>query len=237
LAEPAGPSKTSKDKGKGKAAPETATEKYLQAQELIAEENAAIANNPWTLAGNEIAKEDIAGAKQAEQDMGAGAGSLTATVSAQAQQQALADAGVTPGSQAGQWLQGELNQANANDSPLTNAMNAYASAYEKSEPAIAGALQNMGEANAEATSVAPYSDYLNLLPGHLGNAGYLSLTGPQTAGLPPGLSYYLGKAGVSGVGGTSTTPQIPSAGAVLSGGTSSSTPPAVAPAVNPTVPG
>jgi hypothetical protein len=232
-AEPPGPSKTSTDKGKGKKPKETAVEKYLQAQHkqavLDEDEQTAIQANPWYQAGNELASADEAGAQQAEAAMGAGPGSLTAAVSGQAQALALADAGVTPGSQAGQWLQGELNQANANDAPLTAAMNAYQSAYEKTEPAITTSLQDMGAANALAMSVAPEQDYLNLLPGHLGNTDYLSLSGPQTQGLPPGLEYYLRKAGVSGVGGSNSA-LIPSAGAVLSGGTSPSTPPAVAPA-------
>ncbi len=206
-----------KDKGKKAKTPEP-----TQAQ-IDAEEEKAIQNNPWVQAGNALTESDEAGAQAAEQAMGAGPGSLLANVSGQSQAQALADAGVSPGSNAGAWLSSQLSQANANDSPLMNAMNAYQAAYEQTQPSVTQALQNMGQANALATSVAPEQAYLNLLTSHFGNTNYETLTPEQAAGLPPALQYYLGPQGaqVQGVSGKASG-AIPSAQNILSGGTSAS---------------
>lgn len=209
-----------KAKGKGKAAKPTQAE-------INAEEAKAIAENPWTQAGDALANADIQETEAAEQAMSP---AYSAQIAGQAQNQALADAGVSAGSGAGQWLQSNLAQANANDSPLMQAMNAYQAAYEKTQPAVASALQDMGQANALATSIAPENAYLNLLPSHLGNTSYLQLSPAEAQGLPPGLSYYLGQSGVS-LPKSGTTAGIPSAGAILSGGTSPNPTPSVAPAL------
>lgn len=205
----------------------------LTAAQLQAEEAAAIQANPFTQMA-----ESLAAAQN--QEVGAVLGELNPQAQTAAMQgadaQALAATGETGNTQSAGWLQGQMNQAQRNDSPMAAAMNAYQQAYAATEPSVTNANVLQGQAAALAEQVAPADAYLNLATSHLGNTNYLQLTGPQAQNLPPALSYYLGQSGVQGLGKAGGTAAVPSAGAVLSGGTATTTPSALNPGTG-TAPG
>lgn len=180
-----------KGKGKGPSGPEGPTTAQIEQE---------IANNPFNKLGEGLVKqlqEEQAPIEKAisGQDTAASVKSATA--------QALADAGVSANSSAGQWLDSNIAKANAADQPMQAAMAAYGKAYEAGQKGVDSALANQGQANALGQITAAEQPYLNLITQHLGSGQYYSLTPQQASSLPPALQYYLQQAGTQGI----TTPK------------------------------
>jgi len=199
--------------GKSKASKPTAAE-------LQEEEEAAIQANPFTQMGEDLAYQQAQESAAALSYLGP---QQQASASAGAQAQALQDAG--GGAGAASWLAGNVAQANANDSPMTQAMAAYEAAYNATEPSVLSADMQMGQANALAEQVAPADAYLQLAGSGLGSSTYKQLSAAQAANLPPALAYYLGPGGAQVGGVTGQSASIPSTGAILSGATAAGTTP------------
>ncbi len=180
-----------KGKGKGPSGPEGPTTAQIEQE---------IANNPFNKLGEGLVKqlqEEQAPIEKAisGQDTAASVKSATA--------QAFADAGVSPNSSAGEWLNSNIAKANAADQPMQAAMAAYGKAYDAGQKGVDSALANQGQANALGQITAAEQPYLNLITQHLGSGQWESLSPTQAANLPPALQYYLQQAGTQGI----TTPK------------------------------
>jgi hypothetical protein len=167
-------------------------------------------------------------------------GGDTASATQSAVGQALAASGVSPGSSAAQWLDSNIAQANANDSPMQAAMNAYGQAYGAGQQGVDQALSGMAGANALGVTTAPEQTWLQGLGTHLqSNLNYYGQIPTSTAeNLPPALLYYLQQSGTGGAGGAGVTdlsnlavpgqranaPQIPPIPQAAAGATQTSVP-------------
>ena len=169
-----------------------------------------IASNPYNVLGQGITKE-LGQADQAVQNTFAAPtqqGGATNVATGNAVNQALAEAGLSPGSSAAQWLTANVAQANQNDQPMTAALNAYSKAYGAGEQGNTAALGAMGEANALANVTAPEQQWIQGLQQHIqSNLGYYgNIPTADIQNMSPALLYYLQQAGTGGGGGAGVTP-------------------------------
>jgi hypothetical protein len=187
--------------GKGKkAAPKkkkttTATTAAPTQDQIIAEEEKAVSQDPFYQMGQALLNEDKTIQAPIE---AAVSGADTASATQGATTQALADAGLSPNSSAAQWLNSNIAQANANDAPMTAAMNAYGKAYSAGQQGEQTALSGSAQANALGVQAAPETNYLNLLSQHLGYGQGYTIPQAQAQALPTWLQYYMGQAQVQG---------------------------------------
>jgi hypothetical protein len=117
---------------------------------------------------------------------------------------ALSAAGVPAGSSAAQWLNSETAQANANDTPMMQAMNAYANVVSAGQTTVDSALTNLGEANKIGIETASAAPWLSALGSHLqSNIAYSGQIPTSLAGgIPDWLKYYLSQSGGPAGGGS-----------------------------------
>jgi hypothetical protein len=164
-----------------------------------------IADNPFNKLGEGLTTQLKAAETPIESAI---AGGLTAPAESSAATQALGALGLSPNSSASSWLNSEISQANANDSPMDAAMKAYGSAFDTSQGTVNSALTQMGTANALETTTAPEQEWLTALMSHIqSNLSYYGEAPTDAlASLPPALLYYLQQSGAGGaIGGAGTS--------------------------------
>lgn len=208
-----------KSKGGGKTTPAPPTQKQLQDM---------IAANPF----NQLGQGLVADMKAQQAPVEAAiSGQDTGTVVQNAENQALAVAGVTPGSSAAQWLDQNIAQANQNDQPMQKAMAAYGAQFEKGQQGVQNAIGQSGMANALNVTTAPEQTWLTDLAQHIqSNLSYYGQIPTGAAqNLPPALLYYLQQSGTGGSGGAGTE-QLSQIGVKKPPG--AAVPPAAAPSTN-----
>jgi hypothetical protein len=132
-------------------------------------------------------------------------GELTGPATSSAESQALAAIGLSPTSSASSWLNSEIAQGNANDSPMTQALNAYQQAYSAGQGVIDQAITNVGEGNQLGVATAAEQPFLNQLSSHLGSEQYYTIPSDVASQLSPALQTALANAGFLGV----TAPKAP----------------------------
>ncbi len=184
----------------GKAAP--AKKKKAAAPASAAAPAADTPANPFAALAQGLASDMQAQQAPVEQAI---TGAQLPALTQSATTQALSEAGLSPGSSAGQWLNTNIAQANANDAPMQAAMNAYGAAYQTGQQGVDTALTNLGQANALGIQAAPETTWLNDLATHIqSNLAYSGeIPTADLATLPPALQYYLQQSG--GAGGTGET--------------------------------
>jgi hypothetical protein len=176
-----------------------AAEKKTKADKTQAAETAdynAIQNNPYTKEENAIGNLLTAEDPQISSAIGGG---YTQAATQSATSQALADAGLSPDSSAGQWLNANLAQANANDAPMAAAMNAYQNAFTGGQTGVGSALTNEAGANALAMQTAPEQGALTQLQNRQ-NYNAIYGAGANYSNLPTALQFYYKNAGISNTG-------------------------------------
>jgi hypothetical protein len=191
---------------KGKAAPKkaggkkggTTTSSAPTATQLEQE----IANDPWSQLGKALTTQLQQEQVPIEKAI---SGGDTASTAQAATTQALADAGLAPNSSAAQWLTSNMNQAQANDAPMAQAMNAYGQAYAAGQQGVNTALTGMGQANQLGVATAPEQTWLGDLATHIqSNLAYSGTVPSWAQNLPDALKVYLQQSGQTG--GTGTIP-------------------------------
>ena len=195
--------------------------------ETVAQYEAQIEkNDPFYAIGQALTNEEAQINKPVEQAI---SGQDTAAAEQSATSQAIADAGVSPGSSAAQWLQSNISQANANDAPMAQAMAAYGKAYGAGQQGIATALTGVNQANALGIATAPEQTWLQDLATHIqSNLAYPGTVPEWVQNLPPSVKQALQQSGQ--VGGSGTVPVTslnypgkPASNAPAAPGTSTST--------------
>lgn len=163
------------------------------------------AGSLWNDLGQQIVAAQANLDKPVEQSI---SGALTGPAESSAATQALASMGLAPDSSASKWLNSQIAQANANDSPLSKAMDTYTQEYETGQSGVSAALASMGQANALDVDTAPQADWVQSLAQHImGNVNYYGEISPsQAASLTPAVLSALLQ---SGGGGASAAGDIP----------------------------
>ncbi len=133
-------------------------------------------------------------------------GADTAPATSNAVNQALADAGLSPGSSAGQWLNANVAQANQNDQPMAQAMQAYGQAYTQGQGKVDTALTQLGQSSDLGVQSAPEQTWLTDLASHIQSnlAYYGQIPSGSAETLPPAILYYLQQSGTGGAGNSGT---------------------------------
>jgi hypothetical protein len=137
-------------------------------------------------------------------------GADTAPATSNAVNQALADAGLSPGSSAGQWLNANVAQANQNDQPMAQAMQAYGQAYTQGQGKVDTALTQLGQSSDVGIQTAPEQTWLTDLASHIQSnlANYGQIPSGAAETLPPAILYYLQQSGTGGLGGGTGVKQL-----------------------------
>jgi hypothetical protein len=140
-------------------------------------------------------------------------GSTNATGQTDAASQALASLGLSPSSNAGQWLESNMASANASAAPVTAAMNAYGQQYAAEAGPITKALQAYGQANELEVSTAPEQSWLNALASHitsnLSYGGDVPVADVGNGGITPAVAKALQESGGYGASGATGNGLIP----------------------------
>ena len=155
------------------------------------------ANDVWQQLGNSLVADQQKLEAPIEQAI---SGKDTAPQESNAATTALGALGLSPNSSASSWLNSQISQANANDSPMAQAMNEYGKAFTAGQQGIDSSLKQMGTANALGVQTAPEADWVSSLAQHvLSNMNYFGGISPQIASsIPAALRYYLGQTGAGG---------------------------------------
>jgi hypothetical protein len=165
-----------------------------------------VANSPWTTAADALAS-------SFQNDLAAVApdvsGASIPGAQAGAASSALASLGLSPGSNAGQWLAAQGQAAQATAAPVTAAMNAEAATYANAGGAISQAVQQWGQDNALTDITAPEQSWLSALASHV--TSNLSYYGEVPSAALPALPYSIANAlqksgGYPGTSSAGTTP-------------------------------
>ena len=203
------PEETEAEKKKGDE--EAAAAKEAAVKQLE-EQNAAA--QTWNTYGEAITKDQQNLVQPVEEAI---SGALTKPAESSAASDAMAAIGLSPDSSAAKWLQSQISQANAIDTPMAQAMAAYGAAYETGQKGVDEALSAMGGANALDVQTAPEADWIQALASHItGNINYYGeITPALAASLPPALQWALQQSGAGGqaAAGTESVSSLKPAGA------------------------
>lgn len=174
----------------------------------------AIENDPYAQAGAQLAGAQKQLTSQL-QGVISGSSPLVAGTEANAVNQAENVAGVSPGSAAGKWLSAQVSQAQINDAPLQQALQAYSQSFGQGSAGVEQALAGMGQANALGVATAPAQTWLSDLATHIQSQLAYEGTVPTAAGEAlaqqfPSVASAVQQSG-AGPGSTGTVPvsQIP----------------------------